>query len=335
MKKLALLAGVLLCCSCTISPLPRASKVESPGQALEEARIHADEGRWSEAITLLDAAHKKFPEDATVAMEEQRVRADWDRLKARMEDQLLLIRGRSLKDEISVLEPLVTAEPHQFPRAWSLERQKQALNSSRDALLGCTERQIDHHLSLATNCLELSEEIKVDEKSQRLREEVERREAKHETVEASIKAKRAARSAANKKRQRAKSVRREKQRLDEQIQRAEQLLTEGQYAEASEEIDKVLAEAPDNARALGLRTGLDQILERQQRVLGELAARLYTDGELDAAIQVWESLLAISPDHAETQDRLDRAKRVRDKLNQFREQQQQQSDGGEAAAGSN
>jgi tetratricopeptide (TPR) repeat protein len=116
-------------------------------------------------------------------------------------------------------------------------------------------------------------------------------------------------------------------------------VAEGEYAEASAEIDKVLAEAPDNPRALGLRSGLDQILERQRRVLGELAARLYTDGELDAAIQVWESLLAISPGHAETQDRLDRAKRVRDKLNEFREQQQQQPVGGEgdaaAGAGSN
>ena len=110
-RLLALLAGSLLCFGCTLSPLPRLTSVGSAEQALQEAEIHAEEGRWSEAVSLLAAAHKEFPEDPAVAAEEQRVREEWGRLKERLEDQLLLIRSRAMRDEVSVLEPLVTAEP--------------------------------------------------------------------------------------------------------------------------------------------------------------------------------------------------------------------------------
>jgi tetratricopeptide (TPR) repeat protein len=130
-----------------------------------------------------------------------------------------------------------------------------------------------------------------------------------------------ARVAAEKARERARSIARKKRQRDRRIEQAEALATAGNYAEASTEVNKVLAEEPENPRALALRIGLDQIMEMQNRVLGELAASLYADGELDAAIQVWETLLIISPDRAETQERLERARRVRENLNQVREQQ--------------
>jgi tetratricopeptide (TPR) repeat protein len=332
-RALALLIATLLVHGCTLSPLPRLTSVGSAEQALEEAQVLAEEGRWSQALDLLEAARREYPDDAAVAAEEQRVREHWSRLKARLEDQLLLIHAGGMNDEISVLEPLVTAEPYQLSRAWSLDYKKQALARARDDLLECAEREIDYHLSLAAKCLDLSETVETDPRSLALRQEIERREAEQEAIEAAREAERAAREAATSAKRQARSVRKKNVQLNRQVEHAEQLVAEGRYAEASVEIDKVLAKEPDNTRALGLRSGLDQIIDRQRRVLGELAGRLYTDGELDAAIQVWEALLSISPDHAETLERLDRAKRVRDKLNQFREQQQPESAGEGDATG--
>lgn len=332
-RALALLIGTLLSYGCTLSPLPRLASVGSAEQALEEAQVLAEQGHWSKALELLAAARREYPEDIAVAEEEQRARQHWNRLKARLEDQLLLIQASGMHDEISVLEPLVTAEPYQLSRAWSLDYKKHALTRARDDLLECAERQIDYHLSLAAKCLELSEERKTDPRSLALRQDIERREAEQAAIEASREAERAAREAATSAQRQARSVRKKYVQLNRQIEHAEELVAEGRYAEASVEIDKVLAKEPENSRALGLRSGLDQIIERQRQVLGELAGRLYTDGELDAAIQVWEALLSISPDHAETQERLDRAKRVRDKLNQFREQQQPESAGEAVTSG--
>jgi tetratricopeptide (TPR) repeat protein len=163
-------------------------------------------------------------------------------------------------------------------------------------------------------CLDLSEAIEVDARSQALRQDIERREAERE-------AELAAQAAAEEARERARLVEKTRRLREQRIEKAEALATAGNYAAASTEVDKVLAEEPDNAQALALRIGLDQVLDVQNRVLGELAASLYADGDLDAAIQVWETLLVISPDHAEARERLDRAKRVRDNLDQVREQQ--------------
>jgi len=306
----ATLAAALLCAGCANSPLPRLSSVGSPEQALEQAAVLAEAGRWGESISLLEAARREYPEDADVAAEEQRVSEHWEQLKAGLEDRLAAVRSQGLKDEIALLEPLVMAEPQRLSRTWTLDNRKRTQIGAREDLLRCAERQLEADPGLAVNCLELSEAIEVDPRSQALRQDIERGEAA-----------RAARVAAEKARERARSIKRKQRQRSRRIEQAEALATAGNYAEASTEVDKVLAEEPENPRALALRIGLDQIMELQNRVLGELAASLYADGELDAAIQVWETLLIISPDHAEARERLDRARRVRNNLDQVREQQ--------------
>lgn len=316
-QSLALVAGALLCVGCANSPLPRLTSVASPEQALEQAGVLAEEGRWAESLTLLGAARREYPDNAAVAAEEQRVREHWAQLKAGLEDRLAAIRSQGRQDEIALLEPLVKAEPQRLSRVWTLEERKRAQRGARDELLRCAERQLEADPALAVSCLDLSEAIEVDARSQAVRQDIERREAE-----------RAALAAAEEARERARSMERKKRLRKRRIGQAEALAAAGNYADASAEVDKVLAEEPENARALALRIGLDQIMDLQNRVLGELASSLYADGELDAAIQVWETLVIISPDHAEAQERLDRARRVRDNLTQVREQQPES--GGEA-----
>ena len=309
-----MLGAALLCAGCANSPLPRLSSVGSAEQALEQAGVLAQAGRWSESLSLLEAARREYPEGAGVAAEEQRVREHWEQLKSGLEDRLAAVRSQGRKDEIAVLEPLVRAEPQRLSRAWTLDNRMRAQAGARDDLLGCAERQLGSDATLAMACLDLAEAIEVDPRSQALRQDIERREAQRE-------AERSARVAAEKERERARSIERKKRQQNRRIERAEALATAGNYAEASTEVDMVLAQEPENPRALALRIGLDQIMELQNRVLGELAASLYADGELDAAIQVWEILQIISPDHAEARERLDRARRVRDNLNQVRGRQ--------------
>ena len=311
---LALLAGALLCVGCANSPFPRLTSVGTAEQALDQAGVLAEEGRWDESLSLLEAARREYPEDAALAAEEQRVRDQWGELKGRLEDRLAAVRSQGRKDEIALLEPLVTAEPQRFSRAFTLDDRKRAQRGARDDLLRCAQRQLEADPALAVNCLDLSEAIEVDSRSQALREELERREAERE-------AERAAQAAAEEARERARLMERTKRLRERRIEKAEALATAGNYAAASTEVDKVLADEPENARALALRIGLDQVLDVQNRVLGELAANLYADGELDAAIQVWETLLIVSPDHAEVRERLDRAMRVRDNLDQVRGQE--------------
>jgi hypothetical protein len=318
-QALALMAGALLWVGCANSPVPRLTSVGSPEAALEQAGVLAEEGRWAESLSLLVAARREYPEDAVLAAEEQRVRQYWAELKARLEDRLAAVRSQGRQDEIALLEPLVIAEPQRLSRAWTLDSRKRAQREARDELLRCAERQLEADPALAVSCLDLSEAIEVDARSQLVRQDIERRETE-----------RAALEAAEEARERERSMERKKRLRKRRIGQAEALAAAGNYADASAEVDKVLAEEPENARALALRIGLDQIMDLQNRVLGELASSLYADGELDAAIQVWETLVIISPDHAEAQERLERAKRVRDNLTQVREQQSEPESGGEA-----
>jgi len=326
---------MLLMHSCATSPLPRLTSVGSAEQALQEAQTHAQEGRWSEAIGRLAAARREFPENTAVAAEEQRLRDEWERRKARLEDELFLARSRGTHDEVAALEPLVKAEPRQLRWAWALDYKRQELKASRAGLLQCSERQLEPNLKLAVQCLNLAEQIEADARSRELREQVARREAERRAMAAARDAERAARMAKRRASRKARSTRREQELLNQRLAQAEKLFAEGKYAQASAEIDGVLAENPDHARALRLRSGLDQVIERQRRILGDLASRLYADGEVNAAIRVWEALLNSSPDHAETRERIERARRVQDRLEQLRRQQELGVEGADTASGEN
>ena len=135
------------------------------------------------------------------------------------------VRSQGRQDEIALLEPLVIAEPQRLSRAWTLDSRKRAQREARDELLRCAERQLEADPALAVSCLDLSEAIEVDARSQLVRQDIERRETE-----------RAALEAAEEARERERSMERKKRLRKPRIGQAEALAAAGNYADASAEV---------------------------------------------------------------------------------------------------
>lgn len=275
-------------------------ELQSPEQALELAQAEADAGRWGPALDVLAQADRRFPGNAELAQRRLAMTERWEGERQRLEDRLVADRARALFDEIEVLEVLAAAEPDRVWLTVQLNQQRRALQTQREPLLLCAERQLEHELGLAQRCIELAERIREDARSQALAAAVGQRVA---ALAATA---------------RTQALRAAQQRRERLLAAAEKHFAAGDYVAAAAAVAEVLAEVPDDARALALQTRLTGTVTRQADVLNALADRLYAEGQIDAALQVWESSLEVAPAQPDIVERAERARRVQDRLRQLR-----------------
>ncbi len=294
------LALLLLSGCASEGPIEPVRRLDSPEQALQQASAEAEAGRWSRVLDILAQAAREFPDDAQLAQQRARLSEHWQRERQRIEDQLALVRGTALLEELTLLEPLAVAEPDRRLLGVQLGQRRRDLRGLRAELLSCAERQLALSLDLARRCAELADRIERDQRSLALTQAVD------------------AQTGAQVARAEAREVRTAESRRDRLLGLAERRLTAGDYAGAIQPVEEILAEDPGNARALALRATLTRAIERQIGALNVLAARLYADGEIDAAIRVWDSSLKVAPAQPEIVERVERARRVQGNLQQLR-----------------
>ena len=298
------LAGALVLSGCTATFPVR--QWESPAEAMSAARVEADAGRWSVALQMLEQAGHQFPGDAELAEQRLAWTERWQREKQHLEDRLEAERARALLNEIEIMEPLVRAEPERFWLGKELVRYQRDLAGRRAALVVCGRRQLAVDQDLALHCSVLADRIASDETSRALL-----RVAKTQLAEGQARDEaRQVRSAASQR----------EQLLAQLLEQAESQLKAGDYAAADATLRQVLAEQPEQTHALALQAELNAAMERQAETLNVQAARQYAEGDIEAAIRLWEASLRVAPRQPEITDRLERARRVLDKLLQLREE---------------
>lgn len=294
---------VLAGCAALVS----APEVESPDQALLAARQAAAQGRWAQAEKVLETAAGRAPQDARLPALRERLRRRWAARRQRLEDELLTVRVRAAQDEIALLEPLVRAEPQRAWQALKLQQMRRELPARRDELLTCAGRQLESDPPLARRCALLARRIAPGQDAAELIDRIDARLA--------------ARYAAREARVEARAERRQRSRIEASIERAEADLAAGNLSEAGDRLKRVLQTDPEHAEALRLSAELAEILAERSRVLNDLAARLYLEGQIEAATRVWQASLEIDPDQPEIAERLERARRVSERLRELRDRQ--------------
>jgi tetratricopeptide (TPR) repeat protein len=224
----------------------------------------------------------------------------WETERQQLEDRLAAGRAQALFDEIEILDQLARAEPDRIWLDLQLSQRRDALAAQRSALLQCADRQLEHALELAQRCSGLAGRIAEDANSQALAEVVAQRVAEYEAAA------------------KARALQAAAQRRARLLDQAEQDFAGGDYVAAAAAVAEVLVEVPDDPRALRLQTRFTGTINSQAEVLNTLADRLYAEGQIDAALQVWESSLAVAPAQPDIVERAERARRVQERLRQLR-----------------
>lgn len=295
-------AGLLLGGCAGLEPAP---SIESADQALVQARAEALAGRWSRARRLLETAERRAPEDDRLPALRERLAQRWDAQRRQLEDELLAVRSQALWDEVRLLEPLLRAEPE---RAWQrlrLEQQRRELPARRIELMACARRQLEVDLVLARRCVLLARRIEPG--------------ADVDRMIGAIDSRLAARYQARRAEARAGVVRRTRSKIDAELEQAESDLAGGNFKDAAAGIAEALQRDPQHAEARRLQALLAERTAQRSGVLNELAARLYLEGQIEPAIGVWQASLEIAPEQPEIRERLDRARRVRERLQELRD----------------
>ncbi len=305
MKILAIiLSTALLLGGCT-SNAPRSNQVlKSPTSLLEKSTALVKHQRWGEAQKLLEEGVKRYPEDQAIKQKMIHVRAEWERKKRRLEDWILVYETEGLLLKRPLLVSMSQSDPSDFLLKSRLLFLDSSLNSKRKKLVACTQNQFDRELKLAKRCIESAKKIHLSIQVQGLLKKI-------ESEQKGVKERKQIRA------QKKRALSRAESRNDILIQ-ARSHLQQQFYYEAVKVLEPLVAQDSGDQETNILmeeaKTGRDlQVLQ-----LISHGDRLYREEQLQNAVAIWEQAAIINPSHVGIAGRIDRAKRVLEKLKEIR-----------------
>ncbi|OOZ36353.1 hypothetical protein BOW51_07630 [Solemya velesiana gill symbiont] len=270
------------------------------GESVEYSNKLVKEGRWEEAISLLEQTRSAYPDAKAVGNTLLKTRRDWRNRKQTLEDLVLIYEADALHKKIPIAEKLFKAQPDSYLLNSRLLIWQQELKSRVDDLLACGSFHMERNLGMAKLCLDLARKIEPGSQTDALYALVKRRERAKETT------------------------RQKKQQADAAVSRAEQAKQLALQAEALSEAGNLVGALVTVEGALNLDPQnpdlkpkwllLKKQVDEQVNSLDAVAERLYREEHLEAAIAAWESALQLSPDSHEILAKLKRARTVLKKL---------------------
>jgi predicted Zn-dependent protease len=290
-----------------LQPVPDqpAAPIKLPNDPLATSQGLASEGRWGEALVLLDAAITQGwnNEDYLAAREEtlqQKVRQE-----QKLQDRLLIERTKAQQAQLPIFTELVRLDPNNREANDGLKNIQQELKTNRKKLSECGLRHIELRSSLAQECLELALSLETTNRDQVLLDLITEKEKKTEQVKAQ-------------KKQDIHEQRR-KSRIENSLQKANTLYEKDQFNAARKLLNQILAEEPANSQAKQLLSQLESRLENHLERLLKTGDRLYQEGEIEGALGIWEAALRLDPENPTAKEKIERATRVLENLEDLRQ----------------
>lgn len=280
-------------------PMPR-----SAYQFIEEARKLQQKGNWSQAILILEEANEKYPENQTIHTELKRLERAWRREKRQLEDKILVTEIVSLREKVPLLEKLSDGESSNVLYKSRLMFWQNYLRVRVDPLVACGIYHGKTNPWLAKQCLDLADKIEPSEETKQLLNGVAQRIEKLQH--------------ASTNRRLEKAAQERKQEVENLLAEAEKANQRGAYRDALFILNEALKQDPKNTEVHRLRSETQQTLNRQVESLVRLGDRLYSDEKIVPAVSMWETALKLDPDQREIGEKIDRARRVLEKLEAIR-----------------
>ncbi len=323
---LSLMLSALLaaCANVPVDEPPDGRISPLPGPAIDEARALSKKGDWHQAITLLEKTSKQYPEDLSLRSELENLKQAWAVKKRLIEDRILVGEAASLGEKIALLEKLYKAEPNNVLYQSRLLFWRQYYQSREDSLIVCGTLHGETHPQLAKLCLQQAVEIQPSAEAEKLLNDVDKRIQNQKLASFSRSAKQTARI---KERKQEQTARNKVQEVEQLLAEAEKAVQRGAYGDAMSKLDKAAREDPDNPEIRQLRSETRAILDERVTTMVRLGDQLYREEKLVHAVAVWEAALELDPNREEISGKIDRARRVMEKLEAIRSREQPGSTG--------
>ncbi len=306
-----LIALLLLLSGCQLLEIKKPTTAASPDQGrIDTARQLEAKGRYGQAIMVLEdaIASDGKAESYTKALRE--IRLQQNTVEQELQDQLLISRTSALKNQIPILEQLMRSDPDQRKYAQQLETTRKQLQQLRQSLSECGWHHFQKNNALAKDCLTLALSLEPKPQDERLMSFLLKEQKQH--LEKTKTVERSKREQAWKHRNR--------RRLDE----AQHLSESGQFTEARRVLKVILKEDPKNAPAKKLLATVESRLKTYIENLLAAGDRLYREGEIEGAKATWRAALSLDPQEERAREKIERAQRVLDNLENLRKSEPNQ-----------
>lgn len=271
---------------------------------LNKSRLLVAKGRYGEAIRLLDHARIDNKPNHTYDDELKSIRSQQKTLEEELTDQLLISNTSALKNQLPILTKLSQSSPDTPHYYQLLQEARKQLESMQQALSECAWRHFKRNNALAKDCLTIALSLRQDKADQNLMEHLLKEQKQHKKAVATQE----------------KAVREQKwkQRIDKHLAEARQLTESGQLKDARKALKSVLKESPSNETAKKMLSEVNGRLDKYIENLLLAGDRLYRDGELESAKATWRAALALDPTDERAREKIQRAQRVLDNLENLR-----------------
>ena len=241
-------------------------------------------------ILVLDQTHQKALAESARLEERLEQQAETNAAQAR-EDRERMAQVASLTEQSDAL-----VANHEFDEALALLEEALTLSPDSDVL---ASKRVDTYVSQGDY--------------ERRRSTTRARQAYQKALELDPD-NAAARRGVGRIDQSRRSARQEKKRVADLTEAGLAELRREEYRDAYRSFSEVLKLEPQNARAKEFRDQAQKLLEQQVRPIYEEGVRLYNADELTAAMERFQRVLDLHPDHADTRSFVVRAmERVRSK----------------------
>lgn len=266
-------------------------------------------GRYGEAITLLEKAIGEDGKADLYTSTLREIRLRQKRAEEELRDQLLISRTSALRNQVPLLERLIRSDPEVTHYVKQLGETNKQLLKLRHHLSDCGWRHFKKNNALAKDCLTLALSLQPNKQDERLMNHLLNEQSQNRQKSESE--------------ERAQRETTWKRRVQKRLEEATQFYDAGQLSEARRVLKVLLKEDPRNSQAKAL---LHEVETRLKSYLEKLIAagdRLYREGEIEGARATWRAALALDPQDQRARDKMERAQRVLDNLENLRRTEQQ------------
>lgn len=273
-------------------------KVQKQTEKLTQAQ------QWADALDLIDKAKKKYPQGKIIQKTEQLFLKNQAKKLAEIDQKIMLERSQWMIKTRPIYQIKLNADP----RNEELKKLLDSLNAEAETLaqkltLLAKQAVEKKHFKTARVRIVQAIELKPDKERNKILSSLKNRE----------------KITHKKKQQAQKRTRKKKQNsilIDiEKSFRAGELLKSRQLIYSLDEKER------DNPELMQLEQELDRSINYTIQHYFSDANRLYTEGEFQQAIAIWQQVLQYDPENKTALKNIQRAEKVIEKLSTLREKQ--------------
>ena len=281
---------------------------ELPQDPLATSKSLAADGRWGEALTLLDRAIAQGWSSPAYLSAREITLQEKLRLEQELQDRLLIEETKAQQTQFPLLSEMVRLDPANQAAEKSLTAIRQTLQAQRRKLSECGSRQMERHPDLAQTCLELALSLEATQRDRQLLNHLTEKEKQSEQAKA--------------QQQLDMQEQARKDRIEYSLQEAKSLYEKDQFNPARKQLNQVLAEEPTNSEAKKMLSELEKRLQSHLDYLLKKGDKLYQQGEIERAQAIWKAALRLDPENSLAKEKLERASRVLENLENLRRAEQ-------------